>query len=340
MTQLSLACEFFIGCVLLLAGVAKATNRAALMTATKDFGFVTISTLLTTLLPATEIVLGLSLLTGILSWLSSFIALALFVVFAIIIQRSVFLGQDHECNCFGGLFKSRVSQALVYRNIAFTVMSAYTILVPQVARQEAAIAFMSLGVPQLTYILLAAMSVVCVIQLYLIVRLRRLEQVAFSNFKRSGTELPYQIKIGSILPNFVTKDLNGALRVWRDAVLDGPYLVVFVNPRCTSCASLLEAEEFLNSNSQLKTILISRGSAEKNEELRKLNGVSEVLLQDDVEISSLLGIRVTPTALVVSSTGKVLSTLLIGPAEIKRYMVGVVGNHDRIAEVVNISGTG
>ena len=105
-----------------------------------------------------------------------------------------------------------------------------------------------------------------------------------------------------------------------------PLLLVFTNPNCSPCVALFsEIKDWQQAHSEQLTIaLISFGTIKENFINVAKNGLGQVLLDEKKrEVAGKYGATLTPTAVIVNTSGKIASPLAAGADEI-RALLGTV----------------
>ena len=88
-----------------------------------------------------------------------------------------------------------------------------------------------------------------------------------------------------------------------------------------------EIKEWQESHSEQLTIaLISFGTIKENFVNVARNRLGQVLLQQKREVAEKYGANVTPTAVVVNTSGRIASPLAAGADEIRKLLSTVLGN--------------
>jgi peroxiredoxin len=145
-------------------------------------------------------------------------------------------------------------------------------------------------------------------------RQRRSLMRQLSRAQRMATSAAPGIPIGSRAPDFSLPDLQGNT-VSLDSLLarGRPLLVAFVSPGCEQCVELLpKLSRWQRSLAdRLTLVLMSTGNVKRNEAIFDEYGMSDVLLQEFMEVSDAFRIRGTPSAVVITPDGNVASN----PAE-------------------------
>ena len=99
-------------------------------------------------------------------------------------------------------------------------------------------------------------------------------------------------------------------------------MLIFTSPTCPPCVALFEEiKDWQRAhNDQLTIGLISKGTIKENFVNVARNSLGEVLLQKDREVAEQYNALVTPTAVVVSTNGRIASPLAAGADEIRNLL--------------------
>jgi protein-disulfide isomerase len=103
---------------------------------------------------------------------------------------------------------------------------------------------------------------------------------------------------------------------------------MFTSPNCGPCVVLFEEiKEWQQAHREKITIaLISSGTIKENFVNVARNSLGQVLLQQKREVAEKYGANVTPTAVVVNTSGKIASPLAAGAEQIRHLLDTVLGN--------------
>lgn len=121
--------------------------------------------------------------------------------------------------------------------------------------------------------------------------------------------------LGAALPEFAQKDVNDKNLASKD-LLGRKTLITFWNTTCPHCHNMLEdLREWDKSKSadEPNLLVLSEGETEKN---RSMNLQSPVILDTNRNISKQLGMKGTPSAVLVDENGRIASETAIGAAQI------------------------
>lgn len=130
LSALILGCRLAIGIVLVVAGVGKALRPDLTLTTLQSFGLPKDFPvrILGILLPPIEVVVGLSLISGLGLGVSGPAALAMFAVFTIAVSVSVAQGAKFPCRCFGQLGSHDLGPNTIARNVGLVLVSLVVVI--------------------------------------------------------------------------------------------------------------------------------------------------------------------------------------------------------------------
>ena len=112
------------------SGLAKLRRPTLTAMAMKDFGVLRrVRPRLGSALGAAELLLALSLVTGVLPSVFLPVTAGLLWFFALLIARSLHSGKDFSCFCFGGT-DSRISRLTLVRNVALALLASALAVAP------------------------------------------------------------------------------------------------------------------------------------------------------------------------------------------------------------------
>lgn len=111
-------------------------------------------------------------------------------------------------------------------------------------------------------------------------------------------------KIGQPVPHFSAIDVSGR-KVDEGSLPRSLSALLFVTPSCTTCMASLDEVNALHAKVDGSLVIVCRGGLEDCRHLREayqLNGVP-ILVDQDRAVSNAFDVQVTPTAVLVGSTG-------------------------------------
>ncbi|BCQ27586.1 redoxin domain-containing protein (plasmid) [Caballeronia sp. NK8] len=125
------------------------------------------------------------------------------------------------------------------------------------------------------------------------------------------------LPLGSMAPDFELPDLSGA-RHRLSEFRGHPVLLIFFNPVCSFCTSMVPELAAFASEGQdgkLVPLVISTGEPEANRQLFQKHGIDcTVLLQRDLEVAAQYQAHGTPVGYLLDETGILTSELAMGAA--------------------------
>jgi peroxiredoxin len=109
-------------------------------------------------------------------------------------------------------------------------------------------------------------------------------------------------------------------------------MLVFTDPGCGPCTALLpEVGRWQQEHAQKLTLsLISRGDLQENKTKASEHGLTNVLLQEDWEVSEAYQVGGTPSAVLISPDGKVASPVAGGAEGIRALLAHAVGERAQL----------
>jgi uncharacterized membrane protein YphA (DoxX/SURF4 family)/thiol-disulfide isomerase/thioredoxin len=262
-------------------------------------------------LPLVELAIAVSLvLTPSAQW-AAVAAFLLLLAFIAGIANALRRGDAPDCHCFGQIHSAPAGRGTLARNAGLAALAVIVVAEgpgPSIAswvsdRTAAELVAVAAGALAVGFGLFA-------LQLWLE---RRELQLDLSTARRIAAAAPPGLPIAAPAPDFTLKNLLGesvTLKSLRE--LGRPILLVFMNPGCSSCTELvpkIAAWQRTLSN-RLTIAVISRGKAEQHD-VWTSQRLQNVLLQKRYEVGEAYRIRATPSAVIVTTAGKVGSN----PAE-------------------------
>jgi uncharacterized membrane protein YphA (DoxX/SURF4 family) len=120
MHVVGVVCSVVVGMVFLLAGVGKLARPDQWRTESGGLG---VPTLLTTVVPFFEVLLGSLLLVQVARRELAWVAVAVFAMFTVLLIVRLVQGRREPCACFGSLSQSPIGIGHVVRNLVFVSLS-------------------------------------------------------------------------------------------------------------------------------------------------------------------------------------------------------------------------
>jgi methylamine dehydrogenase accessory protein MauD len=274
-------------------------------------------------LPVAELAVAATLLSASLAWEGALAAAALLTGFTVAIAAQLARGRRPDCNCFGSLQAKPIGPLTLLRN---GVLLGTAALVAAVGSRDAGPSSIGwLAEPLLATI--GALVLLVVVQATLFVVLLRRHGRLLVRLDAIEDEVPTPggLPVGAEAPEFLLPDLDGELASLASLRTDGlPVLLLFSNPACGPCASLLPAvgrwqHELRN---ELVVALVSTGAIDDNRAHAEEHELTRMLLAPDHEVAFDYEAGGTPMAVLVDPDGTVASPLAQGADAIVALVAG------------------
>ena len=308
MATLLVGARMLLLVVFATAGIAKLLDREGSREALSGFG-VPAGALSAgaILLPLAELATAIALVPTATAQWGGLAALALLLAFSAGIANAMRLGQAPDCHCFGQLQSSPAGRNTLVRNLALAVPAAFVAVegpgpaVSTWVADRTAAELVATGTG-LAAVVLGALA----LSLW---RRNRTLKGELRDARAELSWLPAGLPVGATAPNFTLRSARGETVTLEALRARGrPVLLVFVSLGCGSCRTV-----FANAGrwqtvlaSHLTVAIISDGDPAENLAKAKDDG-ADVLLQTDWAVANAYRVGATPTVLVVSPQGRVVS---------------------------------
>ena len=337
--------------VFILAGLAKLSDLKGSRKAIIEFGLpAVLASPLALLLPLAELGAGAALIPASSAWWGALGAVGLLVLFVVGISLNLARGRTPECHCFGQLHSAPAGWKTLARNGVLAAVAGFVVWAGSAfGAGPSAISWVgALSTAQLLALLGGVLVLVLLAgQWWFLVHLLRqngrllvrLEAVE-ATLAEGGGVAPSQngapvrqeeaegLPVGSETPLFSLSGLYGETFTLEALRSSGqPVMLFFTDPGCGPCNALLpDVGRWQQEHAQkLNLALISRGEVEENKTKAQEHGLSNVLLQDDWEVSESYEVRGTPSAVLISADGKIASPVAGGAEGIRGLLSYAVG---------------
>jgi peroxiredoxin/uncharacterized membrane protein YphA (DoxX/SURF4 family) len=313
MTTAVLAIRMLLAAVFAVAGIAKLRDLEGSRAAMRDFGVPPgLAGVAGVLLPLVELAVAVALVPTSTARGAAVVALLLLLAFIWGIANALRRGESPDCHCFGQLHSAPAGKGTLARNAVLAALALVVVVEAPgaalddwvAARTAAELVAVGAGIAALFF----------GTGWFYMWRQRAGLVRQLGRAQRLATSAAPGVPIGSRAPDFSLPNLQGET-VTFDTLLERgrPLLMVFVSPGCEQCVELLPkiARWQRSLADRLTLVLVSTGSVERNQETFEEYGITEVLLQDFMEVSDAFRIRGTPSAVFIASDG----TVATNPAE-------------------------
>lgn len=313
-----------LSAVFAVAGVTKVLDPRGTREAMKNFGSPeALAPVLSFVLPIAELAIAVGLLFDRTTAVSALAALLVLGLFIVVISVNLARGRTHDCHCFGQLYSRPLGWSTLMRNLIFA-LAAFVVLWHAYTRPVLSVLSTLANLSSFQWLLMiGALVMIAVTLVYLQRRQKRLPAKTSAALKG----LPFH----SIAPPFELSSYAGGKSSLAQLLAYGkPLLLIFTNPTCGSCVLLFkEIKEWQESHREQLTIaLISFGTIKENFVNVARNQLGQVLLQQEREVAEKYGANVTPTAVVVNTSGRIASPIAAGADEIRVLLATVLENSD------------
>jgi peroxiredoxin len=337
-----LVVRLLLALVFAVAGVAKLVDRTGSRQAIIDFGLPrALASPLGILLPLCELAVAAALIPLPTAWWGAIGALVLLLVFVIGIGANLARGHKPDCRCFGQLHSAPAGPKTLARNAALATVAALVVWqgwqgnvgpsalswvgrssVAQLAALVGGLVVIGLLVGQWWFLVHVLRQ-----NGRLLVRVEALEARLGVNGAAvpsgNGTQQASGLPVGSEAPRFSLEGLHGETLTLESLRSSGnPVMLLFTDPGCSPCTAMLPEigrwqQEYPD---RLAISLISRGEVEENRAKAQEHGLTNVLLQEDWEVSQAYRVAGTPSAVLLTPEGTI-ATPVAGGAESIRTLV-------------------
>jgi uncharacterized membrane protein YphA (DoxX/SURF4 family)/thiol-disulfide isomerase/thioredoxin len=321
MTSLLILVRLALAAVFGVAGVAKALDQRGTREAVANFGAPagTVRSL-AFLLPLSEIAMAIGLVLPVSAWFSAIGALALLALFIVAISFNLYRGQVADCHCFGQLYSRPLGWPTLVRNFAFAALAGFIIWRGPIEVGAGSPWFaQQLGADRTVAIVIELVLAALIVTVVIFVWLKSRNQ----STKPQATTAVRGLPLNSPAPAF---DVNGYASEGTslDRLLIGgkPLMLIFVSPKCGPCIIILEEiAQWQQAHSEQATIaVISTGTIKDNFVNVARNGVANFYLQQEREVAESYHAHLTPTAVLVTTEGRIGSDLAPGADEIRKLL--------------------
>jgi len=301
--------DIVIGLIFIVAAVAKVSSLNTTAQTLKTFGLIRYQRQASIVLIIIEATLGINLLLGFATIVSHVATLLVLLVFAAIVSVRVMQGHSHACNCFGDVLQSRVSWGLVYRNLTLALLCGIALAIPvDVSPQRIVARLISqtrFDVGLCTFVVaLAGLATQAAFALYLVSK------------QRSSVVHRQPLK-GRTLLDFIIQVDGSVSQAFSSILSSDPTMLLFVNKNCIVCERLLARVMHNLPLPRASIALIARDFPDVSS-VDSDQRILARICQPHHELALLLGVRTTPSAIVISQNMKFQSELLEGPDKIFR----------------------
>jgi len=337
--------RLLLAAVFTVAGVAKLRDPAGTRQGVKNFGVpASLAAPVGVLLPITEIVVAIALVLRGTAWWGALGALMLLAAFIAAIAVNLARGNKPDCHCFGQVHSTPVGWSTLVRNGVLAAAAAFIVwqgrndpgpeLVSWLGTLEGAELATLLG--GIVFLGLLALGASLLLNLLrqngrLLLRIEALEERLEMGELQPGAESTTPeigLPVGSPAPLFSLPGLYGetlTLEFLRAA--GNPTLLFFMHPGCGPCEALVpEVTAWQRDHaSDLTTAIVSLGDEDENRTKFGAQGLTQIMLEQNLEVSNAYEASGTPSAVLIDADGTIGSSVAAGAEQIRNLVARVVG---------------
>jgi uncharacterized membrane protein YphA (DoxX/SURF4 family) len=253
-----LVVRYLLALVFVVAALTKLADRPGTRRAIVGFGAPdSVADPLALALPAIELAAAMLLVHGPLAWWGSLLGLLLLLGFSGAIALNLFRGNAPDCHCFGQLYSEPISGWTLVRNGVLAAASGFVTLQGRVNQDPSA--FRELGHVSATQWMLFAVAALLVVDLG-----TRAQPLLRGRMPAStASDTPQPTPTADLAPDFALPDVRGdTVTLTSLRSLERPLLLVFTDPHCGDCSTLLPELARLRDEygERAEAIVISSGS--------------------------------------------------------------------------------
>ena len=311
------------------SGTAKLFDPTGTRKALHDLGApAALAPPLSRVLPWIELAVALGLFVTATSWLASGVAAGLLAVFTAVIARNLIAGRRPDCRCFGQIGAGPIGRGTVARNVVLLAIATVPVAAgPDVGGPDLVGGAAALLTHEPVGVTLGiALAIGLAIQSRflgqllaqngrLLVRLEQLEERRGLQLDPTPGPPAVGLAIGAQAPSFSLVGLHGeTLTLAALTAIGLPVGIVFMDPGCGPCNAMLpDLGRWQREHvGRLTLAVVSRGTPEANRAKAAEHGLRHVLLQKNREVADSYRAPATPSAVVVSPEGLIVTPVSEG----------------------------
>lgn len=324
MQLLTVLLRIALSAVFGVASITKISDPRGTREAVKNFGSPEpLAPLISIVLPLVELAIAFGLLFTGSSRLSALAAFVVLLLFVVAISVNLAKGRTHDCHCFGQIHSRPLGWPTLLRNLIFALGTIFVWW--QSARNP------GLSIPGTLAELNASAWLLLLVAIVLGIAISVYSHQRQQRKPVETPAAPMGLPLNSTAPAFeLTAYAGGRISLAQLLVYGKPLLLIFTNPNCGPCVALFaEVKEWQQAHREQLTIaLITFGTIKENFVNVARNGLGQVLLQKQREVAEKYGAKLTPSAVLVSTGGKIASPLAAGADDIRALLSTVLLGQD------------
>jgi peroxiredoxin len=332
-----LAARLVLAAVFCASGIAKLSDRGGTRATAVAFGVPGgLAGPVALAVPAAELLVAAALIPASIAALAGWAALALLAVFSAAVAISLARGLRPDCHCFGQLTASPIGWRTLARNGVLAVVAAFITIG---GWPDGGTSLGAVGATRTaTVVAIAALAMAVVADTALVLLLlghygtvlHRLGQLTAGMSTASPPAPPAGLPVGTPAPEFEVAGADGRPMTLAGLLsADRPLLLVFSDPDCGPCQSLLPdfASWQAEHAGRFTAALISRGSMAANAAKASRFDLAHLGVQRDREVAVAYAYAGTPSAVAVAADGRIASQVVAGPDGIRALAAAVLAGN-------------
>jgi peroxiredoxin len=341
--------RLLLALVFLAAAATKLADLPGSRRAIIDFGLPSfLAAPLGLLLPLVEAAAALALIPASTALWGAVGAFTLLLLFMVGIGVNLVRGRKPECHCFGQLHSAPAGWKTLARNGALAAVAGLLVwggwngtLGPSAIAWLSALPIVQLVALAGGILVLGLLAGQWLFLLHLLGQngrlLSRVEALESTVGLGGAAPAPNDspalpvaegLPVGATAPDFGLSGIDGKTIPFESLrASKNPLLLLFTDPNCNSCTAMLsdigrwQAEHW----DKLTLVLVSRGNPEENRAKAQEHGLTNVLLQEDWEVSEAYGVEGSPSAVLIGADGTIASPVVGGARAIGNLLAYAVG---------------
>jgi peroxiredoxin len=304
--------QLVLAAVFVVAGLAKARDRAGTRAAVERFGVPQALAGTTALaLPVVELAIAIALFPAATARFAAAAALVLLVAFSIAIARLLIRGEAVACRCFGSLSEAPMSGWTLARNAVLAVLAAVATFGPTAGALAWLDEIAPHDRPAAIAIIVLALAVLALGAFCL--QLLRDNGRLLLALDDAPEPQPGLLPAGAPMPAFTRTDLHGRTVASSALVAtEHPLLLLFSDAGCSACHAALERAADVEQGAAVTVAVIIRGDEDRARDLVTALGLTTVVHDHDDTLFAAFGFGGAPAALLAGSDGRLIEPATIG----------------------------
>lgn len=359
MEMVLLMARLILAIVFSIAGAGKLADHEGSRKAMREFGVPeALTTPFAWLLPVVEIMVAIALLPLSTAWFGGIGALALLAAFLVGIGVNLAKGNAPDCHCFGQLHSEPVSWSVFARNAVLAVIAAFIVVQGKDNPGLSAVDWMNdLRAGEAISLCLSAVAAALLIPTFAMLRkalkhqttlletVTAMKKVIDEDYaepapvEREDAVPPVEgLPVGAIAPSFSLPSLAGGQISLEELLgLGKSVLLLFISPTCSPCKTLLPHVRVWQRDysDYLTVVLMSKGTEKEVQAKIGKYEARYVLLQGDSPMANEYQSKWTPSAVLISRQGRIVSQMTSGDEAIRALITHAVATSDSPAAAQN-----